>query len=81
MDFGLCLVSRSHVWKQHAIQLNIAQRGLEMQHAIRQLSAGDEEDAMDDDRRTQADTMLKHIEASYKALTRVSEDDSLFDPE
>lgn len=66
---------------QHAIQLNRAQRGLEMQHAIRQLSAEDEDDPMDNDRKAQAEDMLNHIKDSYKALNKASDDDSLFDPE
>jgi hypothetical protein len=64
--------------------LNRAQRGLEMQHAIRQLSSEndeDENDAMDDDRKAQREAMLNHIKTSYKALNKASEDDSLFDPE
>lgn len=52
-----------------------------MQYAIRQLSAEDEEDAMDDERKAQAEPMLNHIRDSYKALNNLSEDDSLFDPE
>lgn len=59
----------------------MAQRGLELQAAIRQLSVEDEEDAMDDDRKSQAEAMLNHIKDSYKNFNRLSEDDSLFDPE
>lgn len=68
------------IFEKHAIQLNTAQRGLEMQQAIQRLSSEELED-INDDKKAQADLMLNSIKDGYKTLNNFSEDDSLFDPE
>ncbi|KAJ9093623.1 hypothetical protein QFC20_007082 [Naganishia adeliensis] len=76
----LCKRSSGDILSQHAIQLNTAQRGLEMQQAIQRLSFEEIED-MPDDKKAQALSMLNYIQDDYKTLNNASEDDSLFDPE
>lgn len=66
--------------EKHAIQLNAAQRGLEMQQAIQRLSSEEIED-ITNDKEAQALSMLKYIQDDYKTLNNAVEDDSLFDPE
>ncbi|KAJ9112608.1 hypothetical protein QFC19_000628 [Naganishia cerealis] len=76
------LAKRSHadILCQHATQLNIAQRGLEIHQATHQLSANDaEEDGSDKSRR--ADEMLKELRNEYTKINREIDDDSLFDAE
>lgn len=65
---------------QHAIQLNIAQRGLEIHQAIQRLS-NDVEEGMDVDKLAHAEEMLKQLKAEYMKISRETDDDSLFDPE
>ena len=76
------VISRSLViMTQHAIQLNMALRGLELQHAIRQLSVEDEQENMDADRKSQIQDMLNHVKESLRVLNSLAQDDNLFDPE
>ncbi|GHJ86131.1 hypothetical protein NliqN6_2533 [Naganishia liquefaciens] len=73
--------STSDVLSQHAIQLNMSLRGLELQHAIRQLSVEDEQENMDADRKSQIQDMLNHVKESLRVLNSLAQDDNLFDPE
>ncbi|KAJ9123080.1 hypothetical protein QFC22_001270 [Naganishia vaughanmartiniae] len=76
------LAKRSHadVLCQHAIQLNIAQRGLEIHQAMQRSSTEDAEE-MTVDKSQRVEEMLKLLKSDYSNINRETDDDSLFDPE